>query len=429
MSPTPLSDLLAFLDASPSPYHAAANVAERLEAAGYARIDEGAAPVALPPGFRGFVHRAGSVVAFRVGAAPPVEAGFRVISAHTDSPNLRIKPQPEVRAHGYTRLGVEPYGGVLLATWTDRDLGLAGRVTVRDGGAFVGMLVDLREPILRVPNLAIHLNRGVNDAGLTLNAQTQLPPVFTQSDEPDPLRRLLAQELGVSREDIVSWDLGTFDLTPAAVGGLEGEFVFSGRLDNLASTHAGLLALLASDALDLPAPTAIVAAFDHEEIGSESSRGARSSLLADVVDRILRDATAQAPGGRVRAIHHSIAISADMAHAVHPGFADKHDAEHMPKLNAGPVIKQNVNQRYTTEADTAAWFMGLCERAEVPCQWFVNRSDLACGSTVGPMVAAALGIRSVDVGNPMLSMHSAREMAGSRDHAHMVAALTEALRA
>lgn len=422
-----LDDFLAFLDDSPSPHHAAASAISRLEAAGYTRIDERGEPGPLAPGAKHYVQRGASVLGFRVGAKAPVEAGFRIVSAHTDSPNLRIKPNPVIRNNGYVRLGVEPYGGVLLATWADRDLGIAGQVSVRDGEGHRNLLLDIRRPICRVPNIAIHLNRQVNDQGLVLNKQTHLPALLTLSDDTaaEPFRDLLASELGVDADQLISWDLGLYDLTPPAIGGLEDEFLYSARLDNLASCHAGLAALLASDDRDLPDATVIMAMFDHEEVGSTSATGARSRLLEDVIERVVRDAELQAPGGQQRAIASSFHISADMAHAVHPAYADRHDKEHMPHIGKGPVIKQNVNLRYTTNDDTAARFLALCDKAGVPCQWFVNRSDLACGSTVGPMVASNLAMNSVDVGNPMLSMHSAREMCGTADHGMMVDALTE----
>ncbi|MDP2309554.1 MAG: M18 family aminopeptidase, partial [Pseudomonadota bacterium] len=337
------------------------------------------------------------------------------------------KPRPHLRDHGYVRLGVEPYGGVILATWVDRDLGIAGRVIVRDGAGQREVLVDLRRPLCRIPTLAIHLNRQVNEEGLKLNAQKDLPALFALSEDKaaEPLRELLAVAAGVAIADVLTWDLALYDLTPAVISGVNGEFLHSARLDNLASCHAGLEALLASDAGDgdPPASTAVLALFDHEEIGSTSERGAQSAWLEHLLERVTRDAAGSSAGGLARALTRSWLVSADMAHAVHPAHGDKHDGEHMPKLNAGPVVKQHTSQRYGTEADGAAFFFRLCEKAEVPAQWFVNRSDLACGSTVGPLVAARLGVRAIDVGNPMLSMHSAREMCGTADHARMVAAL------
>lgn len=415
----------AFLDASPTSFHAARFAAQLLEEVGYTALDETSAPSRLAAGERRYVLRAGSLVAFRVGGMNPASAGFRIVAGHTDSPNLRIKPQPLRYEHGYLRLGVEPYGGVQQATWVDRDLGIAGRVVVRDGRTHRAGLVDLRRPLCRIPTLAIHLNRSVNDDGLKLNAQNHLPALFALSDDKtaDPFRALLGQELGVAPKDVLTWDLALYDLTPAVVSGLNGEFLHSGRLDNLGSCHAGLEALLAANGDDVPATTAVLALFDHEEIGSTTERGAQSSWLEHLLGRIVRDAAGDDAGGLSRALTQTWLVSSDMAHAVHPAFGDKHDGEHMPKLNAGPVIKQHTAWRYATEADGAALFQQLCEDAAVPSQWFVNRSDLACGSTVGPLVAARLGVRAVDVGNPMLSMHSAREMCGTQDQARMAAAM------
>lgn len=412
----------AWLDAAPTSFHAAAEAARLLEAAGYTALDETGPPEALPAGARRYVLRAGSLVAFRVGGRNPATAGFRIVAGHTDSPNLRVKPRPHLREHGYVRLGVEPYGGVILATWVDRDLGLAGRVHVRDGAGQRSVLVDLRRPLCRIPTLAIHLNRGVNDDGLKLNAQKDLPALFAQSDDKgaEPLRGLLAEAAGVEPDALLTWDLALYDLTPATVSGVNGEFLHSARLDNLGSCHAGLEALFAAGDADT---TAVLALFDHEEIGSTTERGAQSAWAEQVLERIVRDAAGDNAGGLSRALTQTWLLSSDMAHAVHPAFADKHDGEHMPKLNAGPVIKQHTSWRYGTEGDGAAFFLRLCEAAEVPCQWFVNRSDLACGTTVGPLVAARLGIRVVDVGNPMLSMHSARELCGTQDQARMAAAM------
>ena len=414
-----------WLDASPTSFHAAHVAADLLEARGFSALDETSAPERLPEGARRYVLRAGSLVAFRVGGKNPAEAGFRMVAGHTDSPNLRVKPQPLRYDHGYLRLGVEPYGGVQQATWADRDLGMAGRVVHRDGRGQRASLVDIRRPLCRIPTLAIHLNRGVNDDGLKFNAQNHLPALFALTDDKsgDPLRALLGGEIGCDAKDILAWDLALFDLTPAVVSGLNGEFLHSARLDNLGSCHAGLEALFSACDADSPATTAVLALFDHEEIGSTTERGAQSSWLEHILGRIVRDAAGDNAGGLSRALTQSWLVSSDMAHAVHPAYGDKHDGEHMPKLNAGPVIKQHTSQRYATEADGAALFMRLCEDAEVPSQWFVNRSDLACGSTVGPLVAARLGVRAVDVGNPMLSMHSVREMCGTLDQARMVAAM------
>jgi aspartyl aminopeptidase len=419
----------SFLDDSPSPFHAVVNGARWLESRGFTRIDLGEPHEPLLAGEKGFVVRGGSLFAFRVGAQSPVQAGFRIIAAHTDSPNLRIKPKPAVRSNGYVRIGLEPYGGAILATWTDRDLGIAGRVSLRHGQGVRHELIRVHRPVARIPNLAIHLDRTVNEAGLKINAQTQLPALFSlegPESTGDPIRTLIASEVGCDPDLLLAWDLGLYDLTPATIGGARQEFLFSARLDNLGSCHAALEAAVDVLEGELPASTSVIALFDHEEIGSQTSRGANGRAIDAVLGRILGEDAS--PGDFTRALEHTFLLSADMSHAVHPAHADKSEPEHMPKLNAGPVIKQNTNWRYSTEGDGAASFALACERAGVPHQWYVHRSDLACGSTVGPMLAARLGCRSVDVGNPMLSMHSAREMCGAADQAAMVAALVEVLR-
>jgi aspartyl aminopeptidase len=420
---------LQFLNASPTPWHATQVAEQALRQAGFIEIEEGGPPEPLLAGTRAFLRRSGTLFAFRMGLQPIAESGVRVVSAHTDSPNLRLKPCPTLRGNGWLRLGVEVYGGVIHATWTDRDLGIAGQVHLRENGTVQARLVDIRRPLCRIPNLAIHLNRAVNDEGLKLNPQTQLPAVLaldTDALGSDPLRRLLAQELGCEETDILTWDLCLFDLTAPALGGWNDTFVFSARLDNLASCHAALEALLgcvnASD--EPPAHTQIIALFDHEEIGSTTSRGATSRLTESLLERLVRDTEPTAAGGLPRLLANSWHLSADMAHAVHPAWADKHDAQHLPHVDRGPVIKQNTNQRYSTEGETAARVIDLCERNNIPYQWFVNRTDLACGTTVGPLVAAELGMRSVDVGNPMLSMHSIREMCGAADHLQMIRLMT-----
>ena len=418
MSNPVIDRFLHFLDASPSPFHAVQATVSVLAENGFVAVDESAAPRPLKAGQRAYIQRGGSIIAFVVGAGIVSESGFHIVAAHTDSPNLRVKPQPLIRTHGYVRLGVEVYGGVTVATWSDRDLGMAGALTVRDGTSTRQVLVDVRKPVCRVPNLAIHLNRTVNDVGLKLNKQTDLPVLFAMDDPEvaDPLRSFLAVEAGIEADDILTWDLSLFDLTPATVAGANDDFVFSARLDNLACCHAGLEGFVAALADKPPAHTSVLALFDHEEIGSHTNRGANSSYIETVLANIAENSDNAGKGGLSRALTHSTLISADMAHAVHPAFADKHDAQHMPNINGGPVIKQNVNYRYTTEGESAADFVLLCEAVDVKYQWFVSRSDLACGSTVGPMLASRLGVKAVDVGNPMLSMHSAREMCGTADH-------------
>lgn len=424
----PVADLLDFIDRSPTPYHAVATAAARLEAAGYTRLEE-SAEWSLAPGDRRYVVRAGgSIAAFEVGREAPAAAGFRVVGAHTDSPNLRLKPVAEVRAHGYRQLGVEPYGGVLLYTWLDRDLGLAGRVSVRAGDGHATHLVDLRRPLLRVPSLAIHLFREIHEVGLKLNPQQHMPPVLGLAGDGSLVELLveaIAEQGGgrVSGEDLLAWDLMTYDLQPSTVAGADGEFVNAPRLDNLASSHAGLAALERAGAAGAGAATRVVVLYDHEEVGSRSAQGAGGSILEDVLARIVAGAGGDAQD-RARAISASWLVSADMAHAVHPNWADRHEPGHRPKIGAGPVIKTNVNQAYATDADTAGLFTALCHEVGVTPQQFVVRSDLGCGSTIGPISAARVGIRTVDVGNPMLSMHSCREMAGTADVAPMIDVLT-----
>lgn len=425
--------LLDLLDISPTPFHAVAEVGRQLEAKGYHRIDLAEEREKLPVGTKAYVVDGGSLFAFRLGSAPLVDGGWRIVAAHTDSPNLRLKPQPLVRNHGYVRLGLEVYGGVQVPTWVDRDLGMAGLVHLRDGSSSEGMrseLVCVRQPVCRIPTLAIHLNRTVNDEGLKLNKQKHLPAVFSLADDDgdDPLRALLAGELDVDPNDILTWDLQLYDLQRPSLGGAHHEFVHSARLDNLASSHAGLEALLDVSDDEPGEATAVLALFDHEEIGSTTDRGASSRALDNILRLTLRTSEAQGSGSFSRALANSWLVSADMAHAVHPAWSDKHDAEHMPRMNAGPVIKQNANKRYSTEGETSARWVLLCERAEVPVQWYVHRTDLRCGSTVGPMLAARLGVRSIDVGNAMLSMHSVREQCGATDHPWMIRAMTEFFR-
>lgn len=418
-----LDRFLSFLDASPTPQHAVQTGASQLAAHGFQAYAITDTP-RLSPGDRGFIAKEGSLFAFVVGRESPTDAGWRIAGAHTDSPNLRIKPQPHTSRHGYVRLAVEPYGGLQIATWVDRDLGIAGAVHVRHNDGVRTELVDLRRPLARIPTLAIHLNRDVNEKGLKLNRQTQLPAVFSlDGDDAANLKSVLAEEIGVDECDILTWDLSLYDLTPARLGGASNEFVFSARLDNLASCHAGLEALIASAEQGAPRATSVLGLFDHEEIGSESSRGAASRSIDDMLTW-LSEASDQPLNARA-AHAHTWVLSVDMSHAKHPGFPDKSDHDHAPIMNGGPAIKQNVNQRYATEGAGAAAFQLLCERAGVPCQWYVHRSDLACGSTVGPMLASRLGARTLDVGNPMLSMHSCREQAGARDHALMTQAITQ----
>ncbi len=424
---TTAKDLLAYIDASPTPYHAVRETARRLTQQGYRALDE-REPWTLQPGDRVYVIRGGtSIAAFHVGTAPVDRAGFRLVGSHTDSPNLRLKPNAPVAKNGYQQLGVEIYGGVLLSTWLDRDLSLAGRVTVLSGGRPESHLVDFRRPLLRVPNLAIHLNRTVNTDGLKLNAQEHMVPVFgLESAGPAELRSLLVTELGgagvrAEAGDILGYDLCLYDTQPGSRSGAHGEFLHAPRLDNLASCHAGLSALLMMD--KAREATCGVVLYDHEEVGSRSAQGAAGSFLRDGLERLVLARSDGRPDALHRAISHSFLVSADMAHAIHPNYAALHEPKHQPLMGGGPVIKSNVNQAYATDGESGAFFAALCREAGVTPQHFVIRTDLGCGSTIGPIAAADLGIRTVDVGSPMLSMHSIRELAAASDMAAMVAVL------
>ena len=416
-------ELIAFIDASPSPWHAVASAEQRLLAQGFTRLEEDAR-WQLAAGGRHYVVRGGaSIIAFVLGSRALAEGGFRIVGAHTDSPGLRVKPRPALAGDGLARLGVEVYGGPILATFADRDLSLAGRVVLRGKTGPQARLLRFERPLLRLPNLAIHMNREVNEQGLKLNKQAELPLILGLLDAEDDaearLRTLLAAAAQADAADLLSWELAVHDVQPGSLWGAEEEFIASRQLDNLASCHAALAALMATAP---PAATCVVALFDHEEVGSESAAGAGGSFVSDVLARIALQ-TGVDGEDRLRALARSFFISADMAHAYQPNFPAAYEPDHKVMVNRGPVIKTNANQRYATGAATAARFMGLCEQAGVPCQQYSHRGDLGCGSTIGPIVAARLGIASVDVGAPMWAMHSARESAGALDQSYMIAAL------
>lgn len=414
-------ELIDFIDASTSPWHTVASAEVRLQAAGYIRLEEGCR-WQLNAGGRYYVVRGGaSMIAFAIGQQ--AEAGYRIIGAHTDSPGLRLKPKASIASDGLMRLAVEVYGGPILASFSDRDLSLAGRVVLRNQQT---RLVRFEHPLLRLPNLAIHMNREVNEQGLKFNKQTELPLMLGQLGEGEDaevnLRQLLAGAAGCDAADLLSFEMNVYDVQKGCLWGANEEFIADSQLDNLASCHAALTALIA--AVQTKA-TCMIALFDHEEVGSESATGAGGSFLTDVLSRISFSAELDEED-RVRAMSQSLFISADMAHAYNPNFPAAYEPAHKVLVNGGPVIKTNVNQRYATNAETAARFMGFCETAGVPYQQYAHRSDLGCGSTIGPKVAAQLGIVSVDVGSPMWAMHSARESAGVNDHAYLIAALSAA---
>jgi aspartyl aminopeptidase len=397
-----------------------------LERAGFSRLDERSA-WPLRPSARVYVVRGGSsIAAFILGERPPHESGFLMLGAHTDSPNLRVKPVPDASNFGYRQLAVELYGGVLWSTWLDRDLSLAGRVVVADGTqAGETRLIDFRRPLLRIPNLAIHLNRTVNSDGLKLNPQLHLVPILgldAGTEEGPRLADALAKELersgrACAPDQILSWDLCLYDVQSGVIAGLNDEFILASRLDNLASCHAALSALIGCKGAR--AETRGIVLYDHEEVGSQSAQGADSPFLLELLTRIAAASAPSDPDALPRAIARSFLISTDMAHALHPNYADKHEPAHRPLLGGGPVVKTNVAQSYASDAETIARFQLLCREAGVTPQHFVSRSDLACGSTIGPISAGRVGLRTVDVGSPLLSMHSIREMAAVADVAAM----------
>ncbi len=412
------ADLLEFLHASPTPFHAVDQARRRLERAGFKPLAERDSWSDLAPGSYYVTTTGTNLIAF---VLPEVRTQFRIVGAHTDSPNLRLKPTAEYTSEGYSQLGVEVYGGALLNSWLDRDLGLAGRVLVEENGAIVPHLISIDRPLLRIPQLAIHLDREVNDKGLILNRQEHLAPVLgLTASLGTSLASFVADAAQVELAHIVGTELMLFDVTPPAIGGQSGEFIFSARLDNLAMCHAAISGLVETSQ---PSSIAVIALFDHEEVGSESAAGAGSAVLPRILERLMpsRDVFLQACA-------RSSCISADMAHAVHPNYASRHEPRHKVQLNGGPVIKTNSQQRYATTATTAAMFARVCHDEGVAVQHYAHRTDLPCGSTIGPITSTLLGIATVDVGNPMLSMHSAREMCGSRDPERMNRVLARYLR-
>jgi len=409
--------LIDFVDASPSPFHAVRTAAALLEPAAFTPVDEvDAFPTA--PG-RYYLVRGGSLVAWSSAERPagPVRS-FRVVGAHTDSPNLRIKPNPDVARAGWQLLGVEVYGGPLLNSWLDRDLGLSGRVAVREPDGRAGSrLLTVDEPVLRVAQLAIHLDRTQNQA-LSLNPQQHLVPLWGLGESPGDFRSWVGQQVGVDTDDVLAWDVMTHVVQPSRRIGRDRDLIAAPRLDNLATCRAGVAALLHAVEQDNPY-VPVLALFDHEEVGSVSERGAQSGLLTDTLERIVGGVRED----YLRAMARTVVASGDMAHATHPNYADRHDPQHQVRVNGGPVLKVNAQQRYATDSVGAAAFLLACEQADVPVQRFVVRTDLPSGSTVGPITAALTGATTVDFGAPLLSMHSARELCGAHDPAMYAAAL------
>ncbi len=414
-------DLIDFLDASPSPYHAAAEALGRLVAAGFTELDQ-AGDWPAGPGRYAIVD-GGTVFAWVVPDGCAAAAPFRLLGAHTDSPTLRVKPLPDTGRAGLRQLGVEIYGGVLLNSWLDRDLGLAGRVAVRTATGPQLRLLRVHRPLLRVPQLAPHLDHSLRD-GLKLDPQQHVVPFWSLGDpQPGGFGSFLAAELGVQAGDILAHDIVTYDLTGGVLAGLTEEFVSAARQDDLTCSHACVCALTAVAAEPASQHVSAMVLFDNEEIGSESATGARGAWLGRQLER----SVLARGGGRddfLRAIAQSLHISADMAQATNPNYPEKHDPQHHISLGGGPVLKMSANMRYATTAPTQAAFLLATEQAGVPVQHLVNRSGVHAGGTIGPIVAAGLAVPTADVGNPTLAMHSARELTGTADAAMMIAALT-----
>jgi aspartyl aminopeptidase len=403
------SDLMVFLDASPTPFHAVRCMSELLAKSGFTELNE-SDNWTLKTGDKHFLSRNGSsIIAFTVGSSPLTTAGLRMTGAHTDSPCLMVKPQPEIAVQGYLQLGVEVYGSALLNPWFDRDLSIAGRLVYRNKRQQLKQtLVDFKRPVAIIPSLAIHLDRKAN-SDRTVNAQTDLPPLLMMTDKAESFRELLADEFLLDGEEVLDYEMCLYDTQGAAMLGINNELLASARLDNLLSCFATTQALIQADATN----TCLMVCNDHEEVGSVSAVGADGPFLEAVVARLTES------DERNAVIDKSLMISCDNAHAVHPNYPSTHDSLHSPRLNGGPVIKVNVKQRYATTSLTASLFRQLCADVDVPVQSFVSRSDTACGSTVGPITAARLGVATLDVGIPQLAMHSCREVTGSLDAARL----------
>lgn len=413
--------LQAYLDAAPVPWYAVDAAIALLEASGFV---EQPLTSAFERSAGGFVRSQGTLLAWRSAADTEAPARLRIVAAHTDSPGLRIKPDPQTIVAGCVRLGVEVYGGPLLNSWLDRDLGLAGTVLVAGGaGSTVKPVIDT-SPVLRIPQLAIHLDRGVNETGLKLDRQEHLQPIWGLGDPSTSFRDYIAELADVEAASIRGWELAPFDLMPATICGPRGEFLASARLDDLLSCHAALEALVACRPDQ--GTVAVVALVDHEEVGSVSATGASSTLITRVLERI-SGSFGDDRAAYLSMLASSYGVSLDMAHATHPNHPARHDPSHPVLLGGGPVIKHNAQQRYATSLTGMAPFLDACVDENVPVQHFVSHSEMPCGSTIGPALAASLGIPVVDVGVAQLAMHSTREMCGSDDHGHLVRALTRYL--
>jgi len=419
--------LLEFIQASPTPFHAVATMTDRLDTEGFKQLKESEVWSTTTPGRYYVTRNDSSIIVFTL-VNNLAENGFRMVGAHTDSPCLKVKPRPEIVKNSYFQLGVEVYGGALLNPWFDRDLSLAGRISYLNKEEQVhSALINFEQAVAVIPSLAIHLDREANESR-SINKQTHLPPVLMKLPDdqkhkkasPD-FRELLLKILCKQHPDsdavkVLEYELAFYDVQPPAVIGLHQDFIAGARLDNLLSCYTGLISLLTA----AKNSNCMLVCNDHEEVGSVSTSGAMGSFLKSVLQRLCAT-----PEDLARAIDHSMLISADNAHGIHPNFADKHDDNHGPVLNQGPVIKINANQRYASNSETSAIFRNICEQADVPVQSFVVRSDMDCGSTIGPLTAAETGVRTIDVGVPTFAMHSIRELAGRWDGYYLYRALRE----
>ena len=414
--------LLDYLQQSPTPFHATTNLASILSDDGFTELDE-AETWKVKSGKYFVTRNQSSIVAFVMGKRNPAETGIRMSGAHTDSPCLKVKPRPETYCQGYLQLGVEVYGGVLLNPWYDRDLSLAGRVTYQAKNKKIhNLLINFMQPMAVIPSLAIHLDRNANESR-SINPQNDIPPILMQAGENQTLAALLKKQIKkehpkINAQRILAHELSFYDTNPASIIGMKDEFISGARLDNLLSCYVGIQSLLNAD----PLVSSLVVCTDHEEVGSASAAGAQGPFLEAVLQRIIPDSE-----DRLRAIAKSLLVSTDNAHGIHPNYTDRHDANHGPILNKGPVIKVNANQRYATNSETEGYFSLLCEENKVPCQKFVSRTDMACGTTIGPITAKEIGVRTQDVGVPTFAMHSIRELAGTEDPLSSVSRLVGVL--
>lgn len=404
------NNLISFLDSSPTPFHAVQGLTKMLEGAGFRALNE-QERWHLGPGKYFVTRNDSSIIAFVRGKDDPASTGIRMVGAHTDSPCLKVKPNPGIESHGYLNLGVEVYGGVLLNPWFDRDLSIAGRVTIQNAHKKIqSVLINFDRAVATIPSLAIHLDREANKQR-SVNPQKDIPPLLMLAGENRAFEELLREQIKKEHPELdvanlLGFELSFYNIQGAAITGMANEFLASARLDNLLSCFTGIESLLHAD----ETVTSLMICSDHEEVGSASAEGAEGPFLKTTLERVLPNRD-----DYHRAIAKSLLISTDNAHGIHPNYPDKHDANHGPLLNRGPVIKINANQRYATNSETSGYFVSLCTANDVPHQTFVTRTDMACGSTIGPITAKALGVKTLDVGVPTFAMHSIRELAGSED--------------